>query len=578
MLNVSFHQSLLKASSLLLISLSAQALPFSIGTIEGDFNTELSLKNEWATNKPDHYYIGKNNGGRGLATTNDNNRKNFKRGDSFSRLLRGKHSILLKYQNSGLLVSGQYWYDFIEKNQRQSFANISDKGRYTESRSAGAEWQQVYAFHHYEIAGKQGTVKLGRQYLSWGEERFINGGINIINPQDNRWGWQSNMDTRAESLPVNLISFSQQMSDNLSTDFFYQLDWHPDATANCGSFFATNDYTTHGCNDLRVLQSNSQLSPVELSALKGVNINNEGTRINRGKDKRAKTSGQFGIALNYFLTPINADVGFYFINYHSRSGFTNGQSASQQIINQASTLGNLAPYLLAGHSSYFLKYPENIRLYGISFSKAINGNTTWRGELSYRPNMPVQISPIELFNQLTSTIIPQEIKGYHRKPVSQFQTSLTQTANEIMGADTFQLTTALGMNYVGDLNNRTLYGREAVFGNAANCAEKTNFCEKDGFTSRFSWGYRLQGEWVYNDVWLPRLSLQPNISWLHDVQGYSPMNEGTFIEGRKVITLGLKAEYLKTYYAAINYTNFFGGRYNLWSDRDYASLEAGLKF
>lgn len=575
---MSFYKSLLGTSSLLFISLYSHALPFSIGTLEGDFNTELSLKNDWSTNKPNHYFIGKNNGGRGFATTNDNNRKNFKRGDSFSRLLRGKHSMLLKYQDYGLLVSGQYWYNFIEKNQRQPFANISDKGRYTESRSAGAEWQELYLYHHYQIADKQGTVRLGRQYLNWGEERFITGGINIINPQDHRWGWQSNMDTRAERLSVNLITFSQQLTDNLSTDFFYQLDWRPEATANCGSFFASNDYTTHGCNDLRVAPSNNILSANDLANLTGVNINPEGIRINRAKDKRAKTSGQFGLALNYFANPINTDIGFYFINYHSRTGVTNGRTASQAIINQAASLGNLAPYLQAGHSSYFLKYPENIHLYGISFSKDITANTTWRGEFSYRPNMPVQISPVELFNQLINTTTSQQIKGYRRKPVSQLQTSLTQTTTQVMGADTFQLTTALGMTYVGNLNNTTLYGRDAVFGSGKNCAINTNYCEKNGFTTDFSWGYRLRGEWLYNDVWFPRLSLQPSISWLHDVQGYSPTNEGTFIEGRKAISLGLTAQYLKTYYATLNYTNFFGGRYNLWSDRDFASLEVGLKF
>lgn len=575
---MSFCKSLLGTSSLLFISLSSHALPFSIGTLEGDFNTELSLKNSWATQKPDHYFIGKNNGGRGFTTTNDNNRKNFNRGDSFSRLLRGKHSMLLKYQDYGLLISGQYWYDFVEKDQRQPFANISDKGRYTESRAAGAEWQEFYIYHHYQIAEKQGMMRLGRQYLNWGEERFINGGINIINPEDNRWGWQSNMDTRAERIPINLITFTQQITDNLSTSLFYQLDWRPNASANCGTFFATNDYTTHGCNNLRVLSSNNQLTSNDLAALSGINTNSEGVRINRSKDKRAKTSGQFGIAVNYFLTPINTDVGFYFINYHSREGFTNGRTANQQIINQAAALGHLAPYLQAGYSSYFLKYPENIRLYGVSFSKALSGNATWRGEFSYRPNMPVQISPTQLFNQLISTTTPQEVKGYRRKPVSQFQTSLTQTANEVMGADTFQLTSALGMTYVDKLNSHKLYGRETVFGNGTNCSEKTNYCEKDGFTTRFSWGYRLRGEWLYNDVWLPRLSLQPNISWLHDVQGYSPMNEGTFVEGRKAISLGLKAEYLRTYYANVNYTNFFGGRYNLWSDRDFASLEVGLKF
>lgn len=573
----------LTASSLLLSCSTVLALPISIGPIEGQLDTEFSFKNQWATSKPDHYFIGYNNGGKGLSNTSDNNRLNFKRGDSFSRLLKGKNRLHLKYQDYGMVVSGQYWYDFVEKNQRQSFANISDKGRYTSARSAGAEWQEAFVYHHYQLLNRQGTVRLGRQYLNWGEERFISGGINIINPLDYREGWRPDMDTRAERVPVSLLSFSQQITDKLSTDFFYQLDWRPDNDANCNSFFSITDYTTHGCtNNLRVLEGNHQLTASELNALNGININSEGILVQRTKDKRPKTSGQFGVAINYNVESINTDLSFYAINYHSRTAFINGRTANQAAIDYTSGLSQLAPNWLAGNSSYFMQYPENIHLYGMSFNKDLSGDLTWRGEFSYRPNMPIQISPAQLFHTMTDSPTAlsanQTIKGYDRKRVSQLQTSLTQTANEVMGAQEFKLTSAIGMVYVAGINNQTLYGRDAVFGLGSHCTTLTNYCEKNGFTTRFSWGYRIRGEWDYQNILISRLSLKPSISWLHDVQGYSPSNEASFIEGRKALSLGLKAEYLRTYTISVNYTNFFGGRYNMLTDRDFASLEMGLKF
>lgn len=573
----------LTVSSLLLVYSSAFALPITIGPVEGQLDTELSLKNEWATSKPDHHFIGSNNGGKGLANTNDNNRLNFKKGDSFSRLLKGKNRLHLKYQDYGLLVSGQYWYDFVEKNQRQTFANISDRGRSVSSRSSGAEWQEAFIYHHYQIQGKQGTVRLGRQYLNWGEERFILGGINVINPMDYREGWRPDMDTRAERLPISLLSFSQQLTNKLSADFFYQLDWRADADTNCNSFFAISDYTNHGCaNNLRVSKGIHQFSTHDLTALHGININSEGILVNRTKDQRPKTSGQFGIAINYYVEHLKADLGFYTINYHSRTPFINGRTASQYAITHATGLGQLASDWLAGHSSYFTKYPENIHLYGVSFNKDISADLTWRGEFSYRPNMPIQRNTAELFNTATNGPIAltanQAIKGYNRKRVSQFQTSMTQTANEIMGAQELKITSAIGMVYVAGLGNKSLYGREAVFGHAYNCSIMTSYCEKDGFTTRFSWGYRIRAEWDYQNFLTPRLALKPSISWLHDVQGYSPSNEASFIKDRKAISLGIKAEYLRTYYVSLSYTNFFSGRYNTWSDRDFASFEIGLKF
>ena len=62
------------------------------------------------------------------------------------------------------------------------------------------------------------------------------------------------------------------------------------------------------------------------------------------------------------------------------------------------------------------------------------------------------------------------------------------------------------------------------------------------------------------------------------MQGYSPSNEAVFIKDRKALSVGMTAEYLRTYYIGLNYTNFFGGRYNRWTDRDFMSVEAGLKF
>ena len=43
----------------------------------------------------------------------------------------------------------------------------------------------------------------------------------------------------------------------------------------------------------------------------------------------------------------------------------------------------------------FIDYPEDIRLYGLSFQTNI-GSTSVAGELSYRPNMPLQINSTDM--------------------------------------------------------------------------------------------------------------------------------------------------------------------------------------
>ncbi len=42
-----------------------------------------------------------------------------------------------------------------------------------------------------------------------------------------------------------------------------------------------------------------------------------------------------------------------------------------------------------------MEYPEDIQLYGISFNSNI-GTWAWSGEVSYRPNLPLQADDVEL--------------------------------------------------------------------------------------------------------------------------------------------------------------------------------------
>ena len=59
--------------------------------------------------------------------------------------------------------------------------------------------------------------------------------------------------------------------------------------------------------------------------------------------------------------------------------------------------------VVAGNSEYFIEYPENIHLFGLSFSTTLPTGTAWSGEVSYRPNAPVQLNTTDiLFAGLSS--------------------------------------------------------------------------------------------------------------------------------------------------------------------------------
>ena len=593
----------------------AFGVSFNIGEIEGSFDSSLSVGASWSTAKPNRDLIGVNNGGKGLSQTSDDGHLNFKRGETFSKIFKGIHDLELKYGDTGVFVRGKYWYDFELKDESREFKDISDNNRKEGAKSSGGQILDAFVYHNYAIADQPGSVRFGKQVVSWGESTFIGGGINSINPIDVSAFRRPGAEIKEGLIPVNMFYVSQTLTDNLSAEAFYQLEWDQTVTDNCGTFFSQPDVISDGCdNNLRVLSKRSRISPLAYPTLNaaGVDVNEEGVLVRRGPDRDARDSGQFGVAMHYNFEPLDTEFGAYFMNYHSRAPIFSAQGAPASAY--ARPLGPLAalrPVIVAGSSNYFVEYPEDIRLYGLSFSTTLPTGTAWSGELSYRPNAPVQLSTTDILYAGVTPIIGfgnasvlkgsagQDLHGYNRKEVTQFQTTFTHFFDQVMGASRLTTVGEIGVTHVGGLESKSeaRYGRDPVFGpgtlpggfcntlnnstavgaGLGNANGLNTNCNNDGFTTATSWGYRARAIWEYPDVFAG-VNLKPNVAWSHDVKGYSPGPGANFEEGRKAVSLGLDAEYQNTYTASLNYTNFFGGDFSTVNDRDFVALSFGANF
>lgn len=598
----------------------AFGISFNIGEVEGSFDSSLSVGASWSTAKPDRDLIGVNNGGKGLSQTSDDGHLNFKRGETFSKIFKGIHDLELKYGDTGVFVRGKYWYDFELKDESREFKDISDHNRKEGAKSSGGQILDAFIYHNYSIADAPGSVRFGKQVVSWGESTFIGGGINSVNPIDVSAFRRPGAEIKEGLIPVNMFYVSQSLTDNLSAEAFYQLEWDQTITDNCGTFFSQPDVIADGCSDnLRLLSKRSVVAAgggLPLMNAFGVNINEEGVLVKRGPDRDARDSGQFGVAMHYNFEPLDTEFGAYFMNYHSRAPIFSARGASAATYAAANALttvpgaSQLRPLIVAGNSSYFVEYPEDIRLYGLSFSTTLATGTAWSGELSYRPNAPVQLNTTDILYAGVTPLLglgaasplkgsaDQDLNGYRRKEVTQFQTTFTHFFDQVMGASRLTLVGEVGVTHVGGLesSNKARYGRDPVYGpgQGALCAtlnsgtiagagpgtdasNRTANCNNDGFTTATSWGYRGRAIWEYPDVFAG-VNLKPNVAWSHDVNGYSPGPGGNFEEGRKAVSLGLDAEYQNTYTASLAYTNFFGGDYNTSVDRDFVALSFGANF
>jgi hypothetical protein len=586
-----------------------QAVTFSIGEIEGQLDSSLSVGASWSTAKPDRDLIGTTNGGTGFTQTGDDGRLNFKRGETFSKIFKGIHDLELRYGDTGVFVRGKYWYDFELKDESRLFKDIDDSNRKQAAQSSGAEILDAFVYHNYAIGEMPGSVRLGKQVVSWGESTFIGNGINAINPIDAAAFRRPGAEIKEGLIPVNMFYVSQTITDQLSAEAFYQLEWDQTVADNCGTFFAASDVAADGCDaNYNILDSatmNTLLPAAGLLAGRGVTLTPEGLVVPRGGDRDARDSGQWGLALRWLGD--ETEYGAYVLNYHSRTPNAGYTTASAANILNALTYdppgpagaGAFAQPILLGTGEYFLEYPEDIRLYGLSFSTTLPTGTAWAGEISYRPNMPLGINGTDMTAKLATTPAgafaaaggglagigaamaqgDRYLKGYNRKEVTQAQTTLTHFFDQVLGASRLTLVGELGLTSIGGLESRdeVAYGRDSIYGSphgtgASNIAALREY-GTHGFYTNTSWGYRARGILEYSDVFAG-VNLKPNVAWSHDVDGYGPV----FNEGAKAVSVGVDADYLNTYTASLSYTNFFGGDFNTLTDRDFLAFSVGVNF
>ncbi|MDG1580165.1 DUF1302 domain-containing protein [Pseudomonas sp. GOM6] len=627
------------------IAAPAFAVSFDIGEIEGQFDSSLSVGASWSMRGADPDLIGKNNGGDGLSQTSDDSHLNFKKGETFSKIFKGIHDLELKYGDTGVFVRGKYWYDFELKDESRLFKDIDDHNRKEAAQASGAEFLDAFVYHNYSIGDQPGSVRLGKQVVSWGESTFIQNSINSINPVDAAAFRRPGAEIKEGLIPVNMFYVSQSLTDNLSAEAFYQIEWDQTVADNCGTFFAQPDVVADGCSDNLAVLSPALGAFSGAAAARGYGYQTtpEGVIVPRGADRDARDSGQWGTAFRYFFEPLDTEFGAYFMNYHSRSPIFSAQGAPAGAYAAASAAGSavasnlgaqlgqqcaalsgaaraqclaavqtaartaatgVASATVAGNSNYFIEYPEDIRLYGLSFSTTLPTGTAWSGEVSYRPNAPVQLNTTDILYSGLTPLNPSvsvlqgtpgtDQHGYRRKELTQFQTTFTHFFDQVMGASRLTLVGEVGVVHIGGLEHTSeaRYGRDPIYGpgplpnnqcatlNAGTLGSTTaenvsKYCEDDGFATSTSWGYRTRAIWDYPDVFAG-VNLKPSIAWSHDVDGYGP--NGLFNEGAKAVSLGLDAEYQNTYTASLAYTDFFGGDYNTSIDRDFLAFSVGVSF
>jgi len=562
----------------LLMACQAQGIEFNSGGIEGSFDSQLSMGSSWRVESADALLLSGDN-------VNDGN-SNYNKGDAFSQIFKGSHDLQVSYQNFGAFVRGKYWYDSaLENNQvntghsptasvntvpagpsagvnlyNQNGGKLDDAQFSEYAKFSGALILDAFIYGEFEAGDMPLDVRLGKQVVSWGESTFIQGGINAINPVDVSAFQRPGAEIKEGLIPVNMAYANIGVTDDLSVEAFYQLEFQETVIPGCGTFFSTSDYAADGCTI-------ASIAP--------------GVAVLRDEDgiRAAKDDGQFGIAARYVLG--DTELGFYAMNIHSRLPIVSSVSGGTGA---------------GGGSTYFVEYPEDLQLAGVSFATNL-GSMAVSGEISHKKDVPLQLNSLDQIAAVLSYGTTPEanggapaqlnaevfaltagsganpvgviLDGSRPFDITQVQVTGIKFFDQVAGANRVTVIGEAGYSFIHDFEE----DGEGVLKFGPN-ADPSN---DHGFTTQSSYGYRARVVASYTDVFAG-VDLTPTLSWKHDLEGWAPNPGGSFSQGERSLGLTIKADYISTYSAAISYMQYMDGDASKVSDRDFASITVGMQF
>lgn len=585
--------------------------------------------------------------GAGAYSNNgDNGNLNFDAGDSFSQILKGTHELAIRYDNIGIFVRGMYYYDNAMMNGDINWTNpvsgqVNDPCDDKEAKRQVCQdirLLDAFVYGDFDLGDMPLSVRVGNQIISWGESTLISHGISELNPVDVARLKAPGAQLKEAFIPFGAVWASLGITENFNVEAFYQYSFEKTILPPPGSYFSTNDFAGDGGSNNLVQLGFSGNPDIDITSLL-TGLNQIGDLARSGNPLAANAylayptkvslrapgaqasnepddGGQYGLRLSWYLAELNdTELSLYYMNYHSRRPIFAGQTANFT----AQSIGSDVTYLaanpditeqdiydnLTSFSQVRLDYPEDIKLYGLSFNTTL-GTTALAGEISYRQDEPLQIDDVELLfaampQQLANAGIAPELNGisqlnapdgqpfgpgviadgYILSDSTQAQMTLTHLWGPSFGASQFVTLLEVGGINISDMpdpSDLRLNGPATDRNGGIALAPGLEMPIQGGietnlFPTDFAWGYRIIGKLQYSNVFAG-ININPRVVFSHDVDGITPDPLFLFVEGRKSVALGVSFDYQSRWSADFSYNAFFDGvgTTNRISDRDFVSL------
>ena len=578
-------------SSALALGLLTAAAPAMAG--EKQINDDISLKwnlkasvgaiSRMESARKENLFAGDTPGGTSGSAVSDDGNLNYDGGEVVSAVAKAVGDVNLQYRNYGLFVRAKGWYDYVQKEKDVPHGNfpnefvggepLSDDGFDRNSKFQGATFQDVFVHGTFQVNEQPLKLKAGRQTLLWGRSLYSRGSLSALNAIDLAALHRPGAEYTEFLKPAGMVTADYQFTDRLSMKSFYQYEWRAANLDGCGTFFSTLDNTAVGCD---ATFSSSVIIPNKTAFENGL-------YIPRRDEKEPDDGGQYGLKFDYAFPKSKAKVGAYFLNYHMRL----------PIYSVTKEDSPLAQGITAGNDiAYFYEYPEDIQVIGLTADKTFEGIGNLAMNLSYLPDMPVQINTPDL---TTSRVleangvpaaaaqgfatVPQDtidyvygsgndVTGFKEFDIQRAEFTFTTVIPKVLGAQKTIVSAQVGSEFIQDLPDQEdmRFRRHTNFG--------VGDLGEDGYVTDFSWGYQLTLKSTYANAIGP-VTLTPSLTLQHGVEGYS--SDDALQEDQRSLGLGIGMGYKKLS-ADLSYTTYNDASYSVVNDRDYLSLSTTYNF
>lgn len=406
-------------------------------------------------------------------------------------------------QNYGFRVSGAAWYDAaynkkVEGNPGYGGATVFPTNQFPNSIARyythSAEVLDAFAFGRVNFGDSPLDVKVGRHTVYWGESLFtpIHGVSFSQSPADFRKALATpGVEAKEIFLPLNQVSAHLQLNEAVSFAAQYQLEWKPFRLPEGGTYLSQGDF---------VFQGGTSLGPIPYNG-----------DLQSGPGAIPKDRGNWGVMMKAAPEWMGGTLGVYYRKFDDKI---------PSILSPGGTF-----------SSLYNGYAQDVKLAGVSFSKAIGGVSVGT-ELVHRQN-----------TALNTNFGAGEIArgdSWH---------ALANALAYIGKTPAFDSATLLAEVTYSKLDK--VYGGSVANFNSCNGASKATGC-----STKDAWGLSL----AFTPTWfqaLPSVDLTMPMSYSRGLRGNSPVPAGGN-EGSGAWSVGLGADYQGKYKFDLAYNAYYG--------------------